>query len=341
MMSISEKKNYNKFLVIQTASIGDVILATPVIEKLHYHFPDASIDFLVKTGNETLFSGHPFLHSVLVWDKSEKKYKNYRILLRIIRDNQYDCVINLQRFASTGFMTLYSGAKTTIGFNKNPFSPFFTHRTKHTIRLGNRHETGRNLDLVRIITDKKPFPVKLYPTKHDEARMSQYKTIPYITISPASLWFTKQYPPEKWIEFIQSIEKSLAIYFLGSGKDASLCDRIIHDSGHKQSINLAGKLNFLESAVLMRDAGMNFMNDSAPVHLASAVNAPSTAIFCSTVPEFGFGPLSENSAVVQTSLDLYCKPCGLHGFAKCPEKHFKCALTIDKDDLIRRIDDEG
>ena len=103
-------------------------------------------------------------------------------------------------------------------------------------------------------------------------------------------------------------------------------------------MNLAGKLSFLESTALMRDAVMNFMNDSAPLHLASAVNAKITAIFCSTVPSFGFGPMSEDSIIVQTKEKLKCKPCGLHGLKDCPEDHFKCAITIDKNELLKRIE---
>lgn len=74
---------------------------------------------------------------------------------------------------------------------------------------------------------------------------------------------------------------------------------------------------------------MNYVNDSAPMHLCSAVNAPVTAIYCSTIPEFGFGPLSDNSHILQTKEKLSCRPCGLHGFKSCPEKHFKCAWGIE------------
>jgi len=58
-----------KILIIQTAFLGDVILATPVIERLHRCYPDAQIDFLLRKGNESLLSGHPHLHRVLVRDK--------------------------------------------------------------------------------------------------------------------------------------------------------------------------------------------------------------------------------------------------------------------------------
>lgn len=337
MMSQSDHSGLKNFLVIQTASIGDVILATPIIEKLHHHFPKAKIDFLVKKGNESLFYGHPFLHQVLIWDKSTDKYSNFAKLNNYIRDKKYDCVINAQRFASSGFITFFSGSNLKIGFNKNPFSLLFQKRVKHTIKKGNRHEIERNLDLVRSITDPSSFPVKLYPSQKDMARMSQYKTMKYITVSPASLWFTKQYPEEKWIEFISRTDTGLHIYFLGSKADHSLSERIISKSGHKNSLNLSGKLSLLESAALMKDASMNFMNDSAPMHLASAVNAASTAIFCSTVTSFGFGPLSDNSIVVETKEKLACRPCGLHGFQKCPKNHFKCAMLIDTEELLKQI----
>jgi len=83
--------------------------------------------------------------------------------------------------------------------------------------------------------------------------------------------------------------------------------------------------SLLQSAALMKGAIMNYVNDSAPLHLASAMNAPVTAVFLSTVPQFGFTPLSDNSSVCETSLDLPCRPCGLHGKGACPEGHFKCA----------------
>ncbi|MFX8393269.1 hypothetical protein ABTL67_19395, partial [Acinetobacter baumannii] len=89
-------------LIIQTAFIGDAVLATGLSEKLHAFFPNAQIDFLVRKGNESLFSNHPFLHKVLIWNKKQSKYKNLLQLLIQIRSNKYDTIINVQRFAATG-----------------------------------------------------------------------------------------------------------------------------------------------------------------------------------------------------------------------------------------------
>jgi heptosyltransferase-2 len=59
------------------------------------------------------------------------------------------------------------------------------------------------------------------------------------------------------------------------------------------------------------------------------MNAPVTAFFCSTIPSFGFGPLSDDAEILETSEDLSCRPCGMHGHQTCPENHFKCGKNID------------
>jgi heptosyltransferase-2 len=100
---------------------------------------------------------------------------------------------------------------------------------------------------------------------------------------------------------------------------------------------LAGKLNFLESAALMEKAVMNYVNDSAPMHFASAMNAPVTAIYCSTIPAFGYGPLSENSTIVELQEPLSCRPCGIHGKKSCPETHFNCAMKIRNEQLLASL----
>ncbi|MCD6180661.1 MAG: glycosyltransferase family 9 protein [Bacteroidales bacterium] len=324
-----------KFLVIQTASIGDVILSTAIGEKLNKHYPNAQIDYLVKQGNERLFDGNPWINEIFAWDKSKEKYKNMLRIIFQFREEKYDAVINLQRFASSGIFTVFSGAKKKYGFKKNPLSIFFSKVFPHKFKE-NWHETDRNHQLIITLTDNEKSKPALYPTMKEFAMMSQYKTKKYITITPASLWFTKQYPIEKWMEFITKINSDINIYLLGSAADRELCNTIVKQAKNN-IMNLAGKLSFLESAALMRDAAMNYVNDSAAQHIASSVNAKITAIFCSTIPDFGFGPLSDDSVIIEAQEKLDCKPCGLHGHKTCPKGHFKCALNIDTKELLNRL----
>jgi ADP-heptose:LPS heptosyltransferase len=322
-------KPFKKILIIQTAFLGDVILATPIIEKLHQYFPECQLDFLLRKGNESLMKEHPFLKNIFVLDKN-KKFRSMLETTRCIRKEKYELVINVQRFASSGLITALSGAKQTVGFSKNPFSIFFSRRIPHEIGEQNtQHEVDRNIDLIEKFTDDKRVRPKLYASRQDEEKVKPYKSKDYLCIAPASVWFTKQFPFEKWIEFINQLPEDLLVYFLGSPVDRDLCQRIIDESTNKLAVNLAGKLSLLESAELMKDAVLNYVNDSAPLHLASQANAPVCAIYCSTIPAFGFGPLSDFSRIVEIRESLYCRPCNLHGYKQCPEGHFKCALDIN------------
>ncbi|MBU0765417.1 MAG: glycosyltransferase family 9 protein [Bacteroidetes bacterium] len=322
-----------KILIIQTAFPGDVILATGIAEKLHIRYPDAATDFIVRQGNEGLLQNHPFIRTVYTWQKKEKKYGSLLRISRQIRKERYDAVINVHRFASSGFLTWRSGAKIKAGFGKNPFSFCFTHKAEHHIGIG-KHETERNHDLIKFLTDDTPSKPKLYPSDNDYKKTAKYKSAPYICIAPASVWFTKQYPAAKWAEVIRQAGNEYRIYMIGSHEDIAVCNEIINLCRGFQAESLAGSLSFLESAALMRDAVMNFVNDSAPLHIASAMNAQVTAIFCSTVPDFGFGPLSEISSVAEVQEQLDCRPCGLHGKEKCPEGHFRCAYGISAKDVL-------
>ena len=317
-----------KVLVIQTAFIGDVVLATPVLEQLHQFYPDAQLDLLLRKGNEGLFKGHPFVQELLIWDKKQGKYRNLFRLIRVLRQSRYDLVVNCQRFGASGLLTVLSGARQSIGFDKNPFSLFFSKRIQH--KIGNTHEVARNLSLLAPlgqITETRP---KLYPTADDTKKvLPLHDTHTYICIAPTSVWFTKQWPAEKWTALIRRIPAGIRVFLLGGPADAQACADIAAASGHPDVHNVCGQLSLLESVALMRGAAMNYVNDSAPMHFASSVNAPVCAVYCSTVPAFGFGPLSDASYVIETPQSPACRPCGLHGYKACPKGHFVCATAID------------
>lgn len=314
-----------KILIIQTAFLGDVVLATPLIEKARRHWPEAQIDFLLRKGNESLLLGHPELNTVIIRNKKEGKWKSLRKMTRLVRKERYDLVVNLHRYFSSGWIAARSGAQHIVGFDKNPLSRFYSHRVAHTIseQAPGIHEVERNLSLIHHLSDDSPDRMKLYPSETDFNSVAQSE--PYVCIAPTSVWFSKQWPGEKWIELINQLDHSFKVCLLGAPSDVAACLQIQEGCDHPKVEVLAGKLSLLQSAALMRNAGMNYVNDSAPMHLASAMNAPVTAVFLSTVPRFGFGPRSDQSWVVESSQSLPCRPCGLHGFKSCPKGHFKCA----------------
>jgi lipopolysaccharide heptosyltransferase II len=322
----------HKFLVIQTAFIGDVVLATSLVETLRSAFPDATIDFMLRKGNEGLLQNHPHIRKLYVWNKKQKKFRHLYQLLSEVRKEKYQRVINVQRYAATGFLTAFSGARESIGFDKNPLSFLFTRRVKHWFNRS--HEIDRNYELIDHFVKGGPLKPRLYPSEADMAEAAKHIRGPFVTISPASVWFTKQFPAQKYAELIDALPSQYTIFILGGPDDRSLGEAIIQMTLSKAPVNLCGELTFLQSAALMSRAVMNYVNDSAPLHFASAMNAPVTAVYCSTIPGFGYGPLSDNSYVVEKEEPLYCRPCGVHGYSSCPQGHFKCAMDIRIEQLI-------
>jgi ADP-heptose:LPS heptosyltransferase len=321
----SENKQPLRILIIQTAFTGDTILATACIEKIKMHHPDAVIDLLVRKGNEGLFDDHPHIGTLFVWDKRKgKKTRQFKLALTF-RTRRYDWCVNLQRHYSTALLTLLSGARKTAGFTTTPLSRLYTVKVRHAFNpaKGLTHEADLFLQVIGgIVPDTGRTLPRLYPRTGDRLTTAAPR---YVTIAPASVWFTKQYPPEKWIAVIGLLPAGLTVYLIGGKQDAALCTFIKERAHHPSVINLAGTLTYLQSAALMKNAEMNYVNDSAPLHIATAVEAPVTAVFCSTIPAFGFGPLGQNGRIVEAATPPDCRPCGPHGFMQCPLGHFKCA----------------
>ena len=310
-----------RILIIQTAFLGDVILSTSVVNSIKAQFPEAQVDLLVKKGNEHLVHGHPNIHRVFTFDKSRK----WRDILRLVRANRatrYDFIVNLHRFASSGLIAVLSQTKT-IGFDKNPLSRFYTVKLPHPISKG-IHEIDRNFTLIAALGVKHLVKPSIVPSEDAMKNVREYQETPYVCFAPASVWATKQLPMEKWVELAE--KQDHVIYLLGGPSDHSLCETI-KTKIPGRTVNLAGKLSLMESIALMKGAVRNYVNDSGPLHFASAVNAPVTAYFCSTVTDFGFGPLSDDSEVKEVT-GLACRPCGLHGKKECPEGHFKCGKEL-------------
>ena len=321
----------NKVLIIQTAFIGDVILATPLIETIRTNYPNCRVDFMVKKGNEDLVINHPLITNVYIFDK-HKKVSSLFENIRAIRKEKYDIVINLQRFASSGFITAFSGGAKIVGFKKNPLSFLFNERFEHKIGNG-QHEVDRNLSLLKSFNKQLVRRPKLYPTKGEYAKIEYYSESPFICLAPSSVWKTKQTPIDKWLELIKGCAREIQIYLVGAESDFALCEEIIQKSGRAGLLNLCGKLKLMETAALFSKAKHVYVNDSGPLHIASAMNTTVTAFFCSTTPEFGFGPLSDSSEIVEVK-NLECRPCGLHGHNSCPKGHFDCGNLLDLSNVM-------
>lgn len=321
-------------LFIQTAFIGDAILASSLWESWHAEHPRDRLHVCVRQGNEGLFVNHPFLEGVYVWNKRGGLFNRSVKLIqlgKLLKSRNFDVVITPHRHASSGWLAWSSGARYRVGFDVHPLRRLFTHSVPHSFEQG-LHEIERNHTLLaQWVAPSGLVRPRLYP--NSEAQRGDQTA--FAVMAPASQWATKQWPEEKWIEVCDSLH-AIPIVLVGGAGDAQQLNRIALAT-HHPSVRVECGLSLLESAGLMAQAAWVLTNDSGPLHLASAVNAPTVAVFCSTSPSFGFGPLAAASEVVEAGVPLDCKPCGLHGHSACPLTHFACGRSLDADQVLSAI----
>lgn len=326
----------SKVLIIQTAFLGDAVLITSLLEKIRIESPKTSIHILIRKGFEDVFKSypHPNLSKVWSYDKS-KKLKSWIMLRKVLTFEKYDQVFVSQRFFGMGLLSISIGAKKVVGFDKNPLSLLFNEKVKHEFGQG-KHEIERNSQLLASWLGPKVHKPFL-DTGHVGELLSDLQPKKYLCISPGSVWETKRFPVKKWIDFIQLLPKNFEIVLMGSAVEKYLSDEIdkaFIETGRKIN-NACGRFSLFEAIVVYQHCQMSFVNDSGPLHICSALNTPTIAVFCSTVPAFGFGPLSDLNQVIEVEEKLACRPCGDHGKKSCPEFHFNCANSIDVNKMFK------
>jgi heptosyltransferase-2 len=318
----------SKVLIIQTAFLGDAVLVTSLLEKIRIESPETAIHLLVRKGNESIFQAytHPCLERVWTYDKSNKR-ASWLDLHTNLKQEYFDKVFVVQRFFGMGLLSLMIGAKQVFGFVKNPLSWFFTKAYPHPFGNG-IHEVERNTALLSDWLGEKVFKPFLNPVKMPTPAKN------YICISPGSVWETKRLPIQKWIEFIHLLPRNQAVVLMGSPNEKHLSDEIEQACAGWPIYNETGKHALLDSTSIFAQSKGNFVNDSGPMHLSSAVNVPTVALFCSTIPDFGFGPLADQSQIIEVSEKLDCRPCGDHGKKNCPLGHYACGNHISTQKML-------
>jgi len=327
----------NKIAVIQTAYPGDVILATPVFEALKDRFPGSVLAAVVRPESYLLLRDNPHIDDIIVYDKYGRD-GGIRGLLRTAKPLKgFDWAIIIQRYLRSALLPLVAGIKRRTGFKTSGVSFLYSERKHYD---DGRHEVQRCLDLIDAGNDTRYRPRIFMGDKvRGEAdRLMAERGIEgeFAVVAPGSVWATKRYP--YYPELIDGIKDKfgLNIILLGAADDQEISRRISNRCGYKP-LDLTGETDLLLSAEIISRAKIVFSNDSAPAHMAAAVETPVVAIFGPTVPGFGFSPYFAKSFVVDVG-ELYCRPCTTHGSEKCPQKHFRCMVDLKPERVLEKAE---
>lgn len=334
----NDGKKISKIGIFQTSFIGDSVLTTPLIQKTAKLFPDAKIVVITRPQVEDIFRPMKEVDEIILNDKRGwNKIAGVWKTAKAIKKSGIDILLVPHRSFRSALIAWLSGVPVRIGFTSSEGWFLYTKTVPFSWMI---HDAERNLSLLQSIAKEQFTAEKLsmrYAPSAEEnvVRLMhdfnlEGKTL--VGIHAGSAWPTKCWPMEYFVELISRLQTELGVQAVlvgGGRKDTDLGEKICQLSkGHAAS--LCGKTSLADLMALMSHLKLFITNDSGPMHIATAFDVPTLAIFGPTTKELGFFPYGEGHRVLEVK-DLPCRPCALHGGKKCPEGHFKCMREITPD----------
>jgi heptosyltransferase-2 len=329
-----------KLLLVQTSWLGDTILSTPVIAGIKSIYPDAELWMMTTRLSADLVRRDPLLAGNITYDKRgrDSGVSGFMRTCRRVRDRQFQRAYSLHKSYRTALLLFHSRIPVRIGF-ENAHLKYLYHLRKP--RPTSEHDVIRNLS---ILAGESPVEtldtsLRLFPPGSEDApplvKDIISNTRDFVIMVPGSAWATKMWPWEGYRQVAAHLRRQqVKVVLLGASAEVPVAERVARGL---DVINLAGKTSISEAMLLVSRARLMVCNDSMALHLASAFQVPTVAVFCSTSPEFGFGPWQNRAIVVQRD-DLPCKPCGPHGFKRCPNDTQACMQDLPASQVIEAVD---
>ena len=312
--------DFSNILVRATNWVGDAVMCLPALAAIRERFPQARITILAKPWVAGLYERETFSDEVILYDSRRR-----RELVRDLRRRRFDCAILLQNALEAALIAFLARIPRRIGYNRDARGFLLTDSIA-VPRPGEipRHERFYYLELLRRagILDRLPESdsIRLTPPPVKRGRV--------IGVSPGAAFGTaKRWLPERFAEAALRIarERGASIALFGSTAERLLCEQIAGALGDHPHRNYAGQTTLAEFVELAAGCELFLTNDSGAMHIASALNVPTVAIFGAT-DDAGTGPLGPNSLIVRQNVD--CSPCLLR---ECPIDH-RCMtlVTVDR-----------
>lgn len=318
-----------KSLVIETAFLGDAIISLALAEAIKNCNSDAEITYLVRPEAAELLAYAPAADRIVSYDKYGGESGLTGIKKKAGELNQYhfDVIFSLHTSKRTGLLLDKLHAARKIGYGE-----FATLTDKVAERTGIQRSARavslaapiyHNIDLAtlpKLDVSSVQIPVEL-------------PDAPLVSIAPGSVWMTKRWLPERFAEVANALDRiGHVIAFIGSPADRATMDEVRRHLTVPH-IDLVGRTSISESAAVIARSRLLIANDSAPVHIATALRVPSVVLFGPTVKEFGFAPPAELGVICE-KVGLWCRPCTSHGSAECPIHTHECMTNISVSEVL-------
>ncbi len=309
--------------------IGDLVMATPVLEELKQHFPYAKITVMCLKTNALLLKNNKYIDEIFSFEKCSIFSKKAALLIKELKEKKFDLGILLTNSFSSAYFFFKAKIKKRVGY-KAHFRGFLLN-VKKTLPKKKQHLVLTYLDLLQSINiEGKALPqIFLDESAKEKAKKilfdAGYKNEKILGINPfAAYGSAKCWPFENFKKLAEILSKEgYFLLFFGSKneKAASLKGQSL--------INLIGQTNLEELAALISACDLFLTNDSGPMHIAAALRVPLIALFGST-DENITGPYKTGEILKKKTR---CSPC----FKRVCDKDFSCMLNIEVNEVAEAV----
>lgn len=335
-MKKPDLKSFKTIAIVQTAFLGDTALTLYLCQAIKNYHPKCNLILVCTPQTAGLVTCSTAVDNVISYDKRgvRKGYDGIKFLANELNFLGAECIIAPHRSLRTGLMAFLSDSDYNVGFNTSTGFFLFNRRIPY---IKNFHEVERNYKLLSAFRDyseilTKDIKVELDIHEADKSYIESKllfkgitETDEIVCLAPGSVWKTKEWKKEYFVELAVKLKESgYKAILIGGGNDVDLCSEIASES---KCESFAGITTMPQTLYLLKLAKLLVTNDSGPTHLAGLVGCNTITIFGPTSPKFGFYPLGTNDKVLEDN-SLKCKPCHIHGKNECPVKTHDCMNNV-------------
>ncbi len=317
---------FQNILVIRFSSLGDLVLTTPVYRELRRCFPQARITLLTSAGFGEILANSPHLDEIHYHPRQETREELDR-LTRWLTERRFDLLYDLHASLRSRWISMQlqlAGSSPEVWrISKRSLRRSLLIRMQLNLLRGARSQREQWLEpLRRFVGRPLEAHTELFPSELDQgavaALMQQHglESKCFVAVGPGASYALKRWPPEHYERVIrQWLEQGRRVVLVGGPGEVEP-DQLRLRLG-PEVVNLAGQLQLLESAELLRHAQRVLCNDTSIAHIAEAMGTPVDVLFGPTVREFGYAPFLAESHLLEPPLPLLCRPCTRDGRGEC------------------------
>ncbi len=312
----------NRFLLVQLADIGDLILTTPAITALREAHPDAHIALLTTAHSAPVLNGTNLVDEIITFER--RQFNSSKALLRpanlrrifALRDGRYDTVIFFHHFTlklgtlKFALIALASRSPRRLGLD-NGNGWFLTHRLQDE-GFGAKHQAQYWLDLVKLVGTESAARRAVVGVDQTIDRKGGSETLPYkprivIHAGGGGYSLARRWNPAGFAAVADTLqaEYGAEIVLVGGASDDT---GVVKAAMKTDSIDLTGQTTLSELAGVIAESDLFIGAESGVMHLAASVRTPVVAIFGPGNPD-AWGPWTPDGKSIVVRSAPECSPC--------------------------------